>query len=89
MAALEKKIYCHECRAAGMKNDFAIGKLRPAKGWKKEYLRGHAKMSDHSRFAVQAFAITLCLKCLNYFHQRKKPWDYYLMGISLLPMGSP
>ena len=53
----EDKLYCRECRAAGMKNDFAIGKLRPAKGWKKEYLRRHAESSDHSRFAVQAIAI--------------------------------
>ena len=53
----EDKLYCRECRAAGMKNDFAIGKLRPAKGWKKEYLRCHAESSDHSRFAVQAIAI--------------------------------
>ena len=53
----EEKLYCRECRAAGMKNDFAIGKLRPAKGWKKECLRRHAKTSDHSRFAVQALAI--------------------------------
>ena len=40
-----------------MKNDFAIGKLRPAKGWKKEYLRCHAESNDHSRFAAQATAI--------------------------------
>ena len=53
----EDKLYCRECRAAGMKNDFAIGKLRPAKGWKKEYLRRHAESRDHSRFAVQAIAI--------------------------------
>ena len=53
----EEKLYCRECRAAGMKNDFAIGKVRPAKGWKKEYLRRHADSSDHSRFAPQATAI--------------------------------
>ena len=40
-----------------MKNGFTVGKLRPAKGWKKEYLRCHAETSDHSRFAVQALAI--------------------------------
>ena len=34
-----EKLYCRECRAAGLKNDFALGKVRPAKGWKKEYLR--------------------------------------------------
>ena len=49
----EEKLYCCECRAA----DVAIGKLRPAKGWKKEYLRRHAESSNHSRFAVQAIAI--------------------------------
>ena len=53
----EEKLYCRECRATGMKNDFAIGKLRPVKGWKKEYLRRHAETSDHSRFTVQALAI--------------------------------
>ena len=29
------KLYCRDCRAAGLKNDFALGKTRPAKGWKK------------------------------------------------------
>ena len=53
----EEKLYCYECQAAGMKNDFAIDKLHPAKGWKKEYLRCHAESSDHWRFAVQATAI--------------------------------
>ena len=53
----EDKLYCRECRAAGMTNDFALGKVKPAKGWKKEYLRRHAESKDHSKFAPQATAI--------------------------------
>ena len=41
-----------------MKNEFALGKLRPAKGWKKEYHRRHAESNDHARFAPQATAIS-------------------------------
>ncbi|XP_065892733.1 zinc finger protein 862-like [Dysidea avara] len=52
-----EKLYCRECRAAGLKNDFALRKVRPAKGWKKEYLRRHADSSDHSRIAPQVTAI--------------------------------
>lgn len=27
----EEKLYCRECQAASMKNDFAVGKLCPTK----------------------------------------------------------
>ena len=45
-------IYCRQCRIARFKNDFAIGKQRPAKGWKKEYLHRHAVSDDHARHAA-------------------------------------
>ena len=53
----EEKLYCCECQAAGMKSDFAIGKVPPMKEWKKEYLRCQADSSNHWRFALQATAI--------------------------------
>jgi len=34
------------------------GKLRPAKGWKKEYLRRHTESNDHARFPPQATVIS-------------------------------
>ena len=43
---------------AGLKNDFACGKSRPPKGWKKEYLRRHADSSDHAKHAPTAIAIS-------------------------------
>ena len=44
-----ESLYCHECRAAGLKNDVACGKSCPPKGWKKEYLRRHTDSSDHTK----------------------------------------
>ena len=44
-------IYCSDCRQAGLKNEFARGKARPPRGWKKEYLRRHADSNDHTRHA--------------------------------------
>ena len=35
-------VYCRDCRVAGFKNDFAVGKSRHSKDWKKEYLQRHA-----------------------------------------------
>ena len=52
-----EKLYCRECRAAGLKNYFALGKVRPAKGWKREYLRRHDDSSNYSRIAPQVTAI--------------------------------
>ena len=52
-----EKLYCRECSAAGLKNNFALGKIRPAKGWKKEYLRYHTNLSDYSQIAPQVTAI--------------------------------
>ena len=43
--------YCKDCRQAGLKNEFAHGKPRPPRGWKKEYLRRHADSNDHTRQA--------------------------------------
>ena len=51
-------LYCRECKMAGLKNDFACGKSRPPKGWKKEYLRRHADSSDHAMHAPTAIAIS-------------------------------
>ena len=46
-----EKLYCLECRGAGLKNPFAVGKERPLGGWKKEYLQRHANSNDHTRYA--------------------------------------
>ena len=49
-------MYCCECRAAGLKNDFACGKPHPPKGWKKEYLRRHAESSNHAKHGSLAIS---------------------------------
>ena len=48
-------LYCRECRAAKLKNPFAVGKERPMGGWKKEYLQRHASSNDHVRYASATF----------------------------------
>ena len=50
-------LYCHECKMAGLKNDFACGKSCPPKGWKKEYFQRHTDSSDHAKHAPTAIAI--------------------------------
>ena len=52
-----EKLCHHECRAGGLKNDFALGKICPAKSLKKEYLRRHADSSGQSWITPQVTAI--------------------------------
>ena len=67
-----------------MKNDFAIGKVCPTKGWKKEYLRRHADSSDHWRFAPQATAIAKSATSLFKAPRlaSEKLWGYFSTSIS-------
>ena len=41
-------VFCKDCKRAGLCNDFAVGKKRPGKGWKKEYLQRHADSNQHA-----------------------------------------
>ena len=45
-------VFCRDCRKAGLRDEFALGKIRPPKGWKKEYLRRHALSDNHSKHAI-------------------------------------
>lgn len=52
----DEKVYCHDCRRAGFNNEFVMGKVRPRKGWKKEYLQRHVVSKDHARHANLAIS---------------------------------
>ena len=48
----DEVVFCRDCRKAGLRDEFALGKIRPPKGWKKEYLRRHALSDNHSKHAI-------------------------------------
>ena len=47
-----KVVFCRDCRKAGLRDEFALGKIRPPKGRKKEYLRRHALSDNNPKHAI-------------------------------------
>ena len=71
------KLYCRDCKAVGLKNDFALGKAHPAKGWKMSTSGGTPiQLNIHSllhRLALLLKWIVLCLRYRKFPLQKEKP----------------
>ena len=60
-------VYCRDCKRANLSNDFARGKKRPGKGWKKEYLQRHADSNQHLLHALPTIRTAEQAKSHNMF----------------------
>jgi len=78
----EEKLYCCDC----YENDFAIGKLHPAKAGRRNTLDAMQSQATNRgllhRLVLLLKLPALCLKLPNYLLQRDKQWGCYLMFIS-------